>query len=102
MSVGHAASGPVVIALTSAISIAHLPYQLSKSACHAGFGCTLHMPDADEHSMGSLLEWVCRGLEAIPSLSAAELLFEAANKYNLPELQFRCADCICWLLQTAA
>ena len=55
MSIGHAASGPVVTALINAISITHLPYQLTNSACHAGFECTFHMPDVDEQTMGLLL-----------------------------------------------
>ena len=40
--------------------------------------------------MDLLLEWIYGGLEATPSLSEAKLLFEAANKFDLPELQFRC------------
>lgn len=63
---------------------------LSNSACHAGLGSVLNFSDTDQHTMGLLLEWVYGGLEAVPSLAEAEALFEAAHKYDMPELQHRC------------
>ena len=62
----------------------------SHSAYHAGNGCTMEIDDMAGGTMQLLLEWIYGGLEDRPSLPEAIALFQAAHKYDIPELQHQC------------